>query len=85
MNDKTLKILGRDHSAKDGIMLLQNALNILGNDAVSVDLLFRKPSDTVSSWKEELSQIIEFKPSHISLYELTPEKGTPLFKQVSIL
>jgi coproporphyrinogen III oxidase-like Fe-S oxidoreductase len=78
-----LEVLGRDHSASDGVMLLKSAIKIFGSDAVSVDLLFRKPGDTLQSWKDELIQILTFKPHHISLYELTPERGTPLFRQVS--
>ena len=50
---------------------------------MTVDLLFGKPSDTTESWKEELLGVLKEKPAHISLYELTPERGTPLFKQVT--
>jgi coproporphyrinogen III oxidase-like Fe-S oxidoreductase len=57
-----LEVLGRDHSASDGVMLLKSAIKIFGSDAVSVDLLFRKPGDTLQSWKDELIQILTFKP-----------------------
>lgn len=83
LDDGTLKVLGRDHSANDSVMLLKSALDVFGSDAVSVDLLFRKPGDTIQSWKNELNEILSYKPHHISLYELTPERGTPLFRQVS--
>ncbi|XP_046464262.1 radical S-adenosyl methionine domain-containing protein 1, mitochondrial-like isoform X2 [Daphnia pulex] len=82
LDDGTLKVLGRDHSANDSVMLLKSALDVFGSDAVSVDLLFRKPGDTIQSWKNELNEILSYKPHHISLYELTPERGTPLFRQL---
>ena len=77
-----MKTLGRDHSASEGLELLKQATEIFGSDCVSVDLLFRKPGDEIQKWEEELGQILDCKPSHLSLYELTPERGTPLFKQV---
>ncbi|XP_057377700.1 radical S-adenosyl methionine domain-containing protein 1, mitochondrial-like [Daphnia carinata] len=82
LDDKKLKILGRDHSANDGLMLLKQATEIFGSDSVSVDLLFRKPGDTIKSWENELIQMLEHKPHHVSLYELTPEKGTRLFREL---
>ena len=62
-------------------MLIQ-AQEVFGRDSVSVDLLFGKPGDDLESWKEELDKILSYCLSHVSLYELTPEKGTPLFNQV---
>lgn len=83
-NDRILKVLGRDHTADEGITLLKNAQEIFGKDHVSVDLLFGKPADTQESWIHELNQVIPLCLSHLSIYELTPERGTPLFKQVQI-
>ena len=85
LNDKTLNILGRDHTAHDSLLLFKQASIIFGPRAVSVDVLFRKPGDTIITWNDELSEILSLKPTHISMYELTPEKGTRLYKQVSIL
>ena len=82
LDDGTLKVLGRDHSSKEGTVLLQVAQQTFGSANVSIDLLFRKPGDTVSSWMEELERIMCYEPYHISLYELTPEKGTKLSRDV---
>lgn len=76
-------MLGRDHSAKEGLALVKQAQAIFGADSVSIDLLFAKPDDTEESWLEELNQILDFRPSHLSLYELTLERGTKLQKQVT--
>ena len=84
MNDGTLKLLGRDHTSIEGLTLLRQAHEVFGKDSVSVDMLYGKPGDTLESWREELEQILSYHPSHISLYELTPERGTHLFKQVKL-
>jgi len=60
------------------------AHEVFGKDSVSVDMLYGKPGDTPESWKEELEQILSYHPSHVSLYELTPERGTHLFNQVKL-
>lgn len=80
MNDGTLKLLGRDHTSLEGLALLVQAQEVFGKDSVTVDMLYGKPGDTLESWREELEQILSYQPSHVSLYELTPEKGTHLFK-----
>lgn len=69
----------------DGLLLFEQASTIFGPRAVSVDILFRKPNDTIFSWENELGQLLDKKPSHLSVYELTPEKGTQLYKQASIV
>lgn len=84
LNNDTLKVLGRDHSVEEGLTLLKQAQEVFGHDSVTLDLLFGKPGDTEESWLEELHKILDFNPSHISLYELTPERGTKLFKQVNL-
>lgn len=69
----------------DSLVLFEQASDIFGPRAVSIDILFRKPNDTIVSWKNELGEILGMKPSHISVYELTPEKGTQLYKQASLV
>ena len=78
-------MLGRDHNAQEGLTLLKQAQAIFGPNAVTVDFLFGKPGDTVESLVAELNQILDYNISHISIYELTPERGTKLFKQVTLI
>jgi oxygen-independent coproporphyrinogen-3 oxidase len=82
VDDSVLRLLGRDHTAEEGLMLLKQSQEIFGPNSVTVDFLFGKPGDTVASLVTELNQILDFNLSHISVYELTPEKGTKLFSQV---
>ncbi|MFO0880158.1 MAG: radical SAM family heme chaperone HemW [Gemmataceae bacterium] len=49
--------------------------------AVSLDLIFAVPSQTLPQWRQELACALELHPEHISTYGLTYEKGTRLWKQ----
>jgi len=82
VEDATLKLLGRDHGHDDSLALWEASRRVFGADAVSVDLLFAKPGDTVESWGRELRSVLRHQPHHLSLYQLTPERGTKLFAQV---
>ena len=76
--DKDLQALGRQHSAKEGIYAIENAANIFSR--YSFDLIYARPSQTLDSWKKELALAKELAGDHISLYQLTIEKGTKFFK-----
>jgi len=82
VDDSILRLLGRDHNAQEGLTLLKQSQEIFGPNSVTVDFLFGKPGDTVDSLVTELNQILAYNISHISVYELTPERGTKLFSQV---
>ena len=45
----------------------------------SIDLIYARPNQSLSEWKNELNQAIKLSPNHISLYELTIESGTPFY------
>lgn len=49
--------------------------------AVSLDLIFGVPGQTLSQWREDLQRALDFEPDHVSTYGLTYEKGTRLWKQ----
>ena len=79
-NDDELKTLGRIHSS-DGAL---KAIELVKNSGVknfSIDLIYGIPEQTMDSWKHTLSKAAAFtlSPTHISSYELTPEKDTPLY------
>ncbi|TAL23337.1 MAG: hypothetical protein EPN94_09580, partial [Nitrospirae bacterium] len=48
----------------------------------SIDLMYGIPGQTMDSWKATLSRATGFSPAHISSYELTPEKNTPLYEMI---
>lgn len=44
--------------------------------------MFGRPAQSVESWESELEELLSFCDDHVSLYQLTLERGTQLFKQV---
>ncbi|KAK7502458.1 hypothetical protein BaRGS_00006411 [Batillaria attramentaria] len=82
LNDTALQILGRDHSSKDSLRCLELASSIF-QKRTSVDLIFGYPGHSLKQWIQELQQMLQLCDSHISLYQLTLERGTQLFKDVT--
>jgi oxygen-independent coproporphyrinogen-3 oxidase len=79
LNDADLKFLGRQHSASEAISTIKQAGEIFEN--YSFDLIYGRPNQTLNSWKEELNQALSLGTKHLSLYQLTIEKGTPFYRQ----
>jgi len=77
LNDDDLKFLGRKHCAKEAI----NAINLAQEnfENFSFDLIYARPKQTILDWSKELKKAIEFSTKHLSLYQLTIEKGTQFF------
>lgn len=79
LNDADLKFLGREHSASEAIETIKTAGKIFDN--YSFDLIYSRPNQTLESWEKELEQAISLSANHLSLYQLTIEKGTKFYKQ----
>ena len=47
----------------------------------SFDLIYARPGQTVEAWRDELTEALSFAGDHLSLYQLTIEKGTPFWRQ----
>ncbi len=74
-NQNHLDFLGRKHSADEAKKAIKNAL--LYFDRVSFDLIYALPNQTLKEWENELNYALSFGTSHLSLYQLTIEPGTP--------
>jgi oxygen-independent coproporphyrinogen-3 oxidase len=46
-----------------------------GIEAVSLDLIFAAPGETLAEWEDDLRQAIATRPEHVSTYALTYERG----------
>ena len=79
LNDDDLKFLGREHSSAEAIATIENAAKIFDN--FSFDLIYARPNQSIESWVAELRRAINFGTKHLSLYQLTIEKGTKFFSQ----
>ncbi|XP_004559567.1 radical S-adenosyl methionine domain-containing protein 1, mitochondrial [Maylandia zebra] len=81
LQDEDLKSLGRDHDSHKALQTIEEARRLCPG-RVSVDVMFGRPKQTVESWEIELSELLRVCDDHVSLYQLTLERGTQLFKQV---
>ncbi len=77
LNDDILKFLGRGHNATEAIQALKIAHNCF--DRVSFDLIYATPNQTIFDWMSELDFAIQISGEHLSLYQLTIERGTPFY------
>jgi len=78
LNDMELEAIGRRHSAAGAINAC-HTLREAGISNLSLDLIFGLPSQTVESWNDTLTRLLELKPEHLSAYALMLEKGTRLW------
>jgi len=79
--DDLLKKIKRSHTSKDFADTIQAAKSV-GINNINVDLMFGLPGQTMTKWKESISQTISYEPSHISTYSLTPAENTPLWDAI---
>lgn len=78
LNDTELQFLGRKHNVNDALILLENAHNM--GLRVSADFIYGLPMHNVQSVIYLCKAINKLGLKHVSMYELTIEKNTPLGK-----
>ena len=76
-DDAALKFLGRVHSAAEASKAITVAERSF--DRVSFDLIYALPGQSRDAWASELAQALARGTGHLSLYQLTIEKGTPFY------
>jgi oxygen-independent coproporphyrinogen-3 oxidase len=77
LDDASLKMLGRLHSAREALDAVAIARGAF--DRSSFDLIYARPNQTPKMWADELQLAITEAAEHLSLYQLTIEQGTPFF------
>jgi putative oxygen-independent coproporphyrinogen III oxidase len=75
LDNTVLEFLGREHSAAEAIEAIEGAATYFGR--YSFDLIYARPEQTLASWRRELDKALTLAGSHLSLYQLTIERGTP--------
>lgn len=70
----SLKFLGRLHGADEARSAVRLAARIFPR--TSFDLIYARPGQSAREWKAELTEALAFGTEHLSLYQLTIEKGT---------
>ncbi|KAJ3600848.1 hypothetical protein NHX12_031823 [Muraenolepis orangiensis] len=81
LRDEDLKLLGRDHDSRHALRTLAEARRLCPG-RVSVDVMFGRPRQTPGAWRTELGELLAACDDHVSLYQLTLERGTALYGQV---
>ncbi len=74
-DDNELKILGRIHNYEQFVSTYSDARRA-GFDNINIDIMSAIPGQTIKSYKDTLTQIVNVDPEHISAYSLIIEEGT---------
>jgi oxygen-independent coproporphyrinogen-3 oxidase len=69
-----LRFLGRQHDVDEATGALELARDIFPRH--SFDLIYARPGQTVGAWEAELARALVFARDHLSVYQLTLERGT---------
>ncbi len=78
LDNTELAAIGRIHDADRALVAIATVKNA-GLD-VSCDLMCGLPGQTAASWKRTLDGVLAAAPHHVSVYPLTLEEGTPLYR-----
>jgi oxygen-independent coproporphyrinogen-3 oxidase len=69
-----LRFLGRAHSGGEARRAIAAAQAHFAR--VSFDLIYARPGQSLAAWEAELGEALAFGTGHLSLYQLTIERGT---------
>ncbi len=83
-DDELLKKLGRIHNF-DQFVASFSAARRAGFMNINVDVMSGLPGQSIHSYVETLSKVLDFAPEHISAYSLQVEEGTPLAKDPELM
>lgn len=79
-DDNILKFLGRRHTALEANSAM-DAARLSGFDNIGIDLIYGVSGQNIHTWKQTLKKVLSFSPEHLSCYQLSLDKKTPLCKQ----
>lgn len=74
LDDASLRMLGRNHSAAEAIRAV--GLARAAFDRLSIDLIYARPGQTQTAWTDELKTALDLGFEHVSPYQLTIEATT---------
>ena len=77
LNAADLRFLGREHSPDEALAALETARRHFAR--YSFDLIYARPGQTIDAWAAELERALGLAGEHLSLYQLTIERGTRFF------
>jgi putative oxygen-independent coproporphyrinogen III oxidase len=74
LDGDSLRFLGRGHSVDEALAAIATARAAFAR--YSFDLIYARPGQTPAAWHAELSRALDLAGEHLSLYQLTLERGT---------
>jgi oxygen-independent coproporphyrinogen-3 oxidase len=77
LDDDALRFLGRRHDLAEALDAVRLAAGTFPR--FSFDLIYTRPGQTVAAWRGELRRALAMSGEHLSVYQLTIEKGTPFW------
>ncbi|XP_074967240.1 radical S-adenosyl methionine domain-containing protein 1, mitochondrial isoform X2 [Phalacrocorax aristotelis] len=81
LDDAELRLLGREHTAAEARGAVEVARELFPG-RTSIDLIFGLPGQSRGAWARGLEAALGLCDDHVSLYQLTLERGTALAAQV---
>lgn len=78
-SDERLKFLGREHNSFEALKAIDLAKSIFSR--FSFDLIYATKNQTIDDWQKELNYALGIITDHVSLYQLTIEKGTDFYSK----
>jgi oxygen-independent coproporphyrinogen-3 oxidase len=82
-DEKLLQFMHRAHTKSEALNALES-LQTAGFPTYTADLIYGNPGQTLEMLDDDISQLLQFDPPHISAYSLTVEPQTRLGKQVKL-
>ncbi|MBT5046976.1 MAG: coproporphyrinogen III oxidase [Rhodospirillaceae bacterium] len=77
LDNDALVFLGRGHDRREAMDAVGLANKIFPR--TSFDLIYARPGQTLEGWRRELGEALAMAGEHLSLYQLTIERGTPFY------
>lgn len=77
LRQNALQQLGRNHDVQSAINAIHSARKIF--ERYSFDLIYARFDQSLKDWQIELGEAITLANGHLSLYQLTIEKGTQFY------
>jgi oxygen-independent coproporphyrinogen-3 oxidase len=79
MSATELRFLGRQHSPDEALAAIETARAQFSR--YSFDLIYARPRQTLEAWLGELGRALALAGEHLSVYQLTIERGTRFFTE----
>ncbi len=79
--EQDLHLLGRIHSEEQARQSIYDAQQA-GFDNISLDFIFGLPGQTLLAWQQNMVEALSYGITHLSLYSLIIEPGTPFERKV---